>query len=197
MPPASAICFAPFAIRMWLKSSSGAIDPAARARIDDLARREPQQPLVLPDVGVLVPVELAVQAPVADDEGRRVARLALREQLDRVLVDARHRKRVLDAGVTVEHVRLVHVEERAALGHDHHLQLARGLDDHLPRVAALLVVALHAERAHRLLPSQVRQRIVVGLDDRLERRFGAVQDRCRSRRGAARASRRRGSARRS
>jgi hypothetical protein len=58
---------------------------------------------------------------------------------------------MLDAGVPVEDMGLVHVQQRAALRHDHHLELARGLDDHLSGVATLLVVALHRERSHRLL----------------------------------------------
>ena len=36
---------------------------AARSRVDDVARREREQPLVLPDVRVLVPVVLADRPP--------------------------------------------------------------------------------------------------------------------------------------
>ena len=161
-PPASRICFAPCAMRTWLKSSSGAIG-RRRERASMTSRGvNVEQPLVLPDVRVLIPVVLAAQPAVADDQRRRVAAPALGEQRDDVLVELRHRQRVLDAGVAVDDHRLVDVEQRPALGHDHHLQLARRLDDHLARVAALLVVALDAERADRLQPSQVRQRIVVG-----------------------------------
>ncbi len=39
-------------------------------------------------------------------------------------------------------------------------ELARGLDHLLALVAARLVVALHAERAHRLHAAQVRQRVI-------------------------------------
>ena len=80
--------------------------PPPRPRVHNLARREREQPLVLPHVGVVIPVVLAEQAAVPDDQRRRVADLAPREQLDDVLVDPRHRQRVLEAGVPVEHVRL-------------------------------------------------------------------------------------------
>ena len=160
-----------------------------------VARRERQQPLVLPHVVVLVPVVLARQAAVADDQRRRVADPAPGEQRDDVVVERRRRQVVLDAGVAVLDHRLVVIEQRAALGHDHHPQLARRLEDHLPRVAPLLVVALHAEGAGRLHPPHVHQRVVVGVDHRLERRLGAVEDRAgreeprpelRARRGSSR-----------
>jgi hypothetical protein len=62
---------------------------------------------------------------------------------------------VLDARVPVEHLRVVHVEQRASLRDDHHFQLARRLDDHLPRVTPLLVVTLDRKRADRLLTAKV------------------------------------------
>ncbi len=82
---------------------------------------------------------------------------------------------MLDAGVAVEDLRLVHVEQRAAFRHDHHLELPPGLDDHLPHVPALLVVALDGERADGFLPPQVRDRVFVALDGRLDRQLGAVE----------------------
>ena len=84
---------------------------------------------------------------------------------------------MFDPRVAVEDHADVHVEERPALGNDHHLELATRLDDHLPGVAPLLVVTLHAERTHGLEPPQVGQRILVGLDHCLDRRFGAIEDR--------------------
>ena len=61
----------------WLNSSSGAITPAARARVEDAPRHERRQPLVLPDVRLLVPVVLAQAAAVGDDQRGRVADLRL------------------------------------------------------------------------------------------------------------------------
>ena len=150
--------------------------PPARARQQLFLRREGEEPRVLPHVGVLVPVVLARQAAVGDDQRRRVADLALAEQRQHVLVDRRRRQVVLDAGMAVLNHRLVVVEQRAAFGDHQHLQLAGRLEDHLARVAPFLVVALDAEGAGRLHPPQVHQRIVVGVDHRLVRRFGAVED---------------------
>ena len=101
--------------------------------------------------------------------------LALREQLHHILVETRHRQRVLDAGVAVEDLRLVHVDQRAAFRHDHHLEFASGLDNHLAHVPALLVVALDGERADGFLPPQVRDGVFVALDGRLDRQLGAVE----------------------
>src|SRR5690606_41359304 len=58
------------------------------------------------------------------------------DQREDVLVERRDGDVVLEAGVAVQHVGHVEEEGRAALGDDHHLQLARGLDDLLTRVAA-------------------------------------------------------------
>ena len=115
---------------------------------------------------MLVPVVLAALRSVGDDQGRRVPEAALREQRGHVLVQVRHRQVVLDARVAVEHHRLVVVEQRAALRDDEHLLLARRLDDHLPRVAPLLVVALDRERPDGLHAADVRARVV----DRATRR---------------------------
>ena len=92
----------------------------------------------------------------------------MREQLNHVAIEVGDRQRVLEAGVAILNQRLVVEQKRRALGHHHHLQLARGLDDHLPDVAPLLVVALDAERTDRLHAPQMRQSIVVVLDDRLD-----------------------------
>ncbi len=82
--------------------------------------------------------------PYADEERRRVADLARRPERVDVRVDVGHRDRVLDRRVPVDDHRHVHLEERAALGHDHHADLARGRQDLLALLAARLVVALDA-----------------------------------------------------
>ena len=83
---------------------------------------------------------------------------------------------MFDSGVAVEDHADVHVVERSAFGDDHHPELATCFDDHLPGVSPLLVVALHGERANRLEPPQMRQRILVGFHHRLDWRFGAIED---------------------
>ena len=87
-----------------------------------------------------------------------------------------HGERVLDPGVPVLNQGLVEEQQRRAFGYHHHLQLARRLHDHLPDVAPLLVVALDAEGANGLHPPQVRQRVIVVLDDRLQGQLGSIED---------------------
>jgi hypothetical protein len=106
-----------------------------------------EEPRVVPDVGVLVPVRLPPETAVPDDERRRVAHAAFRPELEDVLVDPRDRQGVLDAGVPVHDHRHVVLEERPSFGNDQHLELARRSEDLLPLLAPRLVVALHAEGA--------------------------------------------------
>ncbi len=54
--------------------------------VDDVARHELQQPLVLVDVVVPIPVVLAPHTSVADDERGGVAGLAAADELDGVAV---------------------------------------------------------------------------------------------------------------
>ena len=84
---------------------------------------------------------------------------------------------MLDAGVAVDDHVHVHLEQRAAFGHDHHLRLARGLEHLLALVAARLVVALDADRAGRLQPLQMGEGVVQAVDHRGEVAFRAVQHR--------------------
>ena len=175
--PASLRAFAPRAMSTWLKSSSLAIVRRRERRDQRVARREALEARVLPHVVVLIPVVLAGETTVGHDQRRRVADLRPREQRDDVLVQPRHRQAVLDSGVPVGDHRQVLVEQRAALGHDHQPLLARRLENHLARVATLLVVALDADGAGGLHPADVHHGVVVRFDRRLERRLGAVEDR--------------------
>lgn len=122
----------------------GSHQAAARARINDAARREAQQSLVLPDVGLLIPVVLAPYAAVADNQRRRIADAASGKQGHEVFVERRDGDGVFNACVPVEDLRDVIKERRAALRHIHHLQVTRRLDQLLALIAARLVVALDA-----------------------------------------------------
>ena len=86
---------------------------------------------------------------------------------------------MFDAGVAVDDHRHVVLEQRTALGDDHHLEFASAGDELLALIAARLVVTLDAERADRLHPAQVASRVVEAVDDRLEVAGGAVEDRAR------------------
>ena len=83
---------------------------------------------------------------------------------------------MLDPGVAVhDHVHVV-LEERAPLGDDEHLELARRGENLLSLVAPRLVVALDAERADRLHALQVRTCVVQLVDLHLRVAPRAVED---------------------
>ena len=152
---------------------------AARDGVDERARREGEQAGVLPDVGLGVPVVLAPEAAVADDERRRVADVGRAPEREDVVVERGDGDGVLDAGVAVEdHVHVV-VERGAALGDDHHLQVAGRREDLLALIAAGLVVALDRDGASGLHPAEVAVRVVQRVDRRAEVAVGAVEDRPR------------------
>ena len=105
---------------------------------------------MLPDVHVLIPVVLAVEPAVSDDECGRISGGAGAPELDDIAIDAIHRQGMLNTGVSVSHHSQVMLEQRATLGHDHHAQAARSLDHLLTLVAPRLVVGFYAEGADRL-----------------------------------------------
>jgi hypothetical protein len=87
---------------MWLYSSS-------------------QQALVLPNVGVLVPIVLSEDAAVRDTDRRRVPDVRFGPELQHIVIQARDRYGMFDAGVAVyDHAHIV-VIERTAFGYHHHL----------------------------------------------------------------------------
>src|SRR2546429_307146 len=81
------------------------------------------------------------------------------------------------AGVAVDDHGHVVLEERAALGDDHHAGLARGFDDLLALIAAGLVVALHTDGADRFHAPEVEERVVEIGNVGFEGSLGAVEDR--------------------
>ena len=88
------------------------------------------------------PIGIAGKAAIGDDQGRVVADLGLRPEAEHVLVEALLRDVVLERRIAVLDQGDVHLEQRAALGHDEDVLGARGGDDLLALVAARLVVIL-------------------------------------------------------
>lgn len=84
---------------------------------------------------------------------------------------------MLDGRVAVLHQRDVHREQRTALGHHFHIFSQCSGDDHLSLIAARLVVVLHAVRALCLQPADIGQRILIGVDLRIDARcLRAIDD---------------------
>ena len=69
----------------------GVLVAAAAAGVDQPPRDERQEPLVLPDVGLLVPVVLAPEAAVTNHQRGVVGGATEGEELQHVLVEGRHR----------------------------------------------------------------------------------------------------------
>ena len=83
---------------------------------------------------------------------------------------------MLDGRMAVGDHRHVHFEQRTAFRHHFHAKLARSLDDHLPLLAAGLVVALDRPGAGILEPAEMGQRVVEAVDLDREGRGRAIED---------------------
>mmetsp|Transcript_1092 Transcript_1092/g.2941 ORF Transcript_1092/g.2941 Transcript_1092/m.2941 type:complete len:668 (-) Transcript_1092:1719-3722(-) len=146
------------------------------SRFEHAAWHVAAQQGVLPDLGAGVPIVLAVQAAVADVEGRCVAGGLLAPELLDIVPDLGERQCVFDGRVAVDHHAHIGLEQRSAFGHHHHVGATCGLQQLLALVPARLVVALHADCALGLLAAQMRQCIVEVVHDGRERRARAVED---------------------
>ena len=135
-----------------------------RARHDHRLGCKGHQMLVLPDIGPVVPVLLAHQSAVGDDEGRRVENLGLAPELVDVAVNVLDRKAVFDAGMTVDDLGQILLQPHAAFGHHEHAQFACCLEHLLALVAPQVVVTLDRDRTLFLLAPDVEQRVVVAID---------------------------------
>ena len=167
-----------FARLTWLNSSSGAIVRRRERGSRMNARHELREPRVLPDVRLLVPVVLAEEPAVPDEQGRRVADLRRRPERRRRRRRRWEPGRVLDRRCGRRRPSSCSSSKSEPPSGTTMMPSSRAAgDDLLALLAARLLVALDGDGADRLEAPQVRDGVVERVDVGLEVPGGAVEDR--------------------
>ena len=148
----------------------------AGAGIDHTSWCEAQQSLFFPYVGVLIPVVLAIHAPVVHHQCGRVSNICLSPHGEHIVVEREDGNIVLYTGMAVDnHAHVVGIGG-TALGHHEDLQFARGLKHLLSLIASWLIVAFYAGGTKCLGSPDCGTGVFQVVDDCFLDVFGSVEN---------------------